>query len=139
MTPLEALVARHEGYRQHLYRCTSGKLTIGYGLNLEAGLPEDEARLLMSYRLRKIRERLSRAFPWFDGLGQIRKDVLISMAYQMGLEGLFGFRKMLDAVEKKQWDRASYEMLDSRWAKEDTPERAKELSLMMKHGVDSVG
>ena len=37
-------IKKHEGYKQYPYYCTGGKLTIGYGRNLdENGINEEEA------------------------------------------------------------------------------------------------
>ena len=42
-------VKMHEGLRLKPYRCTSGKLTIGYGRNIEDnGITEAEASFLLS-------------------------------------------------------------------------------------------
>ena len=45
-----AYIEQEEGYSPHTYRCTSGALTIGIGYNLDAGMPFDEAVLLMRHR-----------------------------------------------------------------------------------------
>ena len=40
-----------EGYRQFPYRCTEGKLTIGYGFNLDdVGLSRQECDLILNYK-----------------------------------------------------------------------------------------
>ena len=61
------------------------------------------------------------------------KNVLIEMAYQMGVNGLLKFKKTLEHIENKQYEKASIEMLDSNWARQ-TPLRAKKLSNLMKGG-----
>lgn len=134
-TRLEAIVARHEGYRMHMYKCSAGKLTIGYGYNLEAGMPEDEARLLLRYRLDKLAAQLAQQLPWYAVLKAERKEVLIDMAYQMGIAGLLGFRKALAAMGQGDWSTAAKEMLDSKWARADSPGRAKELAEIMRTGT----
>jgi len=130
----DQMIARHEGYREHIYRCSKGKLTIGYGYNLDSGMPEDEALILMGLRILKIISELKEKIPWFEDLNDARKMVLVDMAYQMGVSGLLGFKKMFTAMRVGNYERAYTEMLDSKWAKRDTPERAKELSVMMRTG-----
>jgi len=53
----DALVERvkvHEGLRLKPYRCTAGKLTIGYGRNLDdRGISEEEARRFLDWDLRE--------------------------------------------------------------------------------------
>jgi lysozyme len=128
---LEQVIADDEGYRAEIYRCTAGKLTIGYGTNLSAGLPEDEALILMRYRLSKLDAAMCRLWPWYPGLTDRRKMALLAMAYQMGLEGLRGFRKMLAAIERQDWQEAHSQALNSKWAKHDTPQRAARVAAML--------
>ena len=91
----EAYIHDEEGYRAKPYRCTSGALTIGIGYNLDAGMPFDEAVLLMRHRIDKIRRALLERLEWFPKLNEARQAALLSMAYQMGLSGLLGFRRTL--------------------------------------------
>ena len=127
------LVEHYEGYRRKPYRDTRGKLTIGYGRNLDdVGLSRAEALHLLANDVQAIREHLS-AQPWWPQEEPVRQDVLVTMAYQMGVRGLLGFTKMLAAVNRCHWNTAALEMLDSEWARQ-TPKRAQELALMMKSG-----
>ena len=48
------------------------------------------------------------------------------MAYQMGVNGVMGFRKMLGAIVNGNYRLAAQEGMDSRWANQ-TPNRAKRL------------
>lgn len=128
---LEQMLAADEGYRPEIYRCSAGKLTIGYGTNLSAGLPEDEALVLMRYKLVKLGAELLRRYPWYAGLNDRRRMALLSMAYQMGLDGLAGFRRMLAALERAGWPEAHAQALDSKWAKQDTPQRAARVAALL--------
>ena len=134
MTDLERLVARHEGFRSHVYRCSAGALTIGYGTNISDGISETEALLLLRHRLGLVVAGLEHRFPWFSRLGPVRQQVLASMGYQLGLPGLLRFRRMLLACGEGDYPRAAREMLDSKWAREDSPGRAQELAEMMRRG-----
>ena len=66
-------------------------------------------------------------FDWYIYMPPEIKDVIIEMCYQLGVTGFSKFKKTIAYLQNKQWEDASVEMLDSRWAKQ-TPERAKELS-----------
>jgi len=46
----------------------------------------------------------------------------------MGVEGLLAFHNTWKYLEDWNFKSASIEMLDSKWAREDAPSRAKELS-----------
>jgi len=62
-----------------------------------------------------------------------RRDVLISMAYQMGVPGLAGFKNTLAMISQGNFDGASRGMLNSLWAKQ-TPERAQRHAEVMRSG-----
>lgn len=123
-----------EGFRSLPYVCSAGKLTIGYGVNLNAGISEAEADLLLRHRVQMLEEALSYAVHGYDALSRARKDVLVNMAYNLGLAGLLRFKKMLAAVELGQFSRAADEMLASRWA-DQVGDRAKRLAAQMRTGT----
>lgn len=133
MTRTEELILRHEGYREKMYTDTTGHATIGIGFNLDAGMSEAEAKLLLKYRVGLLREHLSYKVPAFNGLSANRQDVLIDMAYNLGLPGLMKFKKMLAAVNEGGFGRASREMLNSKWA-DQVGTRAIRLAQMMDEG-----
>jgi lysozyme len=70
---------------------------------------------------------------WFDALNEPRKAVLIGMAFQLGMRGLLGFSRMLDAVRDQRYMTAAEEMRQSKWAKQ-TPRRTMCLALQMESG-----
>lgn len=114
----------------HPYKCTAGKTTIGYGRNLEdKGITASEAEEMLLTDMCEVEERLF-GEGLFSGLNDARKAVLINMGYQLGVSGLFKFKKMIAALDRKEYELAAKEMLNSRWAMQ-TPNRAKELSDQM--------
>lgn len=125
---------KDEGFRAKPYRCTAGKLTIGYGANIEDGIDDDEAMFLLEHRLDKAIADCVRVFPWFGGLEAIRQGVVVQMRYQLGLDGLLGFRNLLRALAHEKFNIAAAEMLDSKWARSDSPKRAQRLALQMRTG-----
>ena len=127
-----AYLEQEEGYRPHIYRCTGGALTIGIGFNLGAGMPHDEAQLLLRYRLGKIQTALASKLPFFSGLSEPRQAALISMAYQLGVQGLLGFPRTLAYLVAGDFDAAGREMLDSTWARQ-TPARARRTAYMIRY------
>lgn len=133
MTRTEALIAREEGFRTKPYRCTSGKLTIGYGWNLDAGITRAQALVIMRSQIDDIREALKKKFPWFTALSEARQAVLISMGFQMGLAGLYGFKNTLKFIAAGNYEQAAQNMLASKWARQTAP-RAKRAAQMMRTG-----
>jgi len=124
----------HEGFRAKPYRCTAGKLTIGYGTNLDAGVTEEEADKLLEMDIDEIEDVFKAKMPdWYFRLLPCRQSVLINMAYNLGINGLMKFKRMFDALGKDDFETASEEMLNSRWAAQ-VGNRAKELSKQMRTG-----
>ena len=134
MTDLEREVADDEGFMRIPYRCTSGKLSIGYGTNIQDGITKDEALLLMRHRLGKVVAALESRLPFWPKLTDDRRRVLANMGYQLGIAGLMGFKRMLAAMERGDYDTAGKEMMDSKWARSDSPARAQRLRTMMVRG-----
>lgn len=126
-------VKLHEGKRNFPYRCTAGKLTIGYGRNLEdVGITDEEAEYLLMHDLEKAEKEASK-LDCYKKLNQGRKDILIEMVFNLGYPRLCGFKKMIQALDRGDYDKAADEMLDSKWAR-DVGERAKTLAYFMRIG-----
>jgi len=132
-------IKENEGLKLKPYRCTEGKLTIGYGRNLEHnGISENEALEMLVNDVVSIKKALASSLNFeraisFINLPDHVQNVLVEMAYQMGVNGLLKFRKTLSFVKNGQYEKASIEMLNSKWARQ-TPNRAKKLSNLMKGG-----
>lgn len=132
MSELLRETRREEGYRKSVYQDSKGLWTIGIGTlvdpKMNAGLSLEEAEWLATRRLEEKMVELDRALPWWRGLSDTRQRVLVSMAYQMGTMGVLGFQKFLAAARDGQHKAAAEEMLDSDWAREDSPNRAHRMS-----------
>lgn len=129
---LRDLLIRHEGLRLKPYRDTVGKLTIGVGRNLyDIGISKDEAMLMLSHDIERC-EREAGTFPWFSGLTQMRKYVILSMIFNLGFPKFLTFKNLIHALSGGAWDEAANEMLRSKWA-EQVGKRAEELAHMMRH------
>jgi lysozyme len=105
-----------EGLRLFPYRCPAGKLTIGYGRNLEErGISRPEAEALLENDLLDAYEVASK-YSWFPALSTDRKLVIVDMIFNLGANGFSKFARMHEALELHDYDWAAKEMLDSRWA-----------------------
>jgi len=125
------LLKRHEGRRLFPYKCTAGKLTIGYGRNIEdTGISEEEAELMLQADIERCIIELTDKTSYFASLSEPRRSVLINMVFNLGWSRFSRFKKMIKAIKGGDYLRASVEMLDSRWA-DQVGGRAKELSTMM--------
>lgn len=119
------LIKKHEGFNGMPYNDSLDIPTIGYGTKLP--LDEKESELLLKHRLNKKINKLIELEPFYKELPQTVKVVIADMAYQLGVGGVLKFKKMWSALKNRDYQKASEEMLDSKWAKQ-TPKRAKELA-----------
>jgi len=128
-------LTKHEGLRLRPYKCPGGKTTIGIGRNLDDnGITESEAIILLFNDTARTTKELQQALgPAFDDLNEARKIALIDMAFNLGITKFLKFEKMLRAIYRGDFDRASTEMLKSKWATQVGP-RAQELAEIMKAG-----
>lgn len=127
------LIAKHEGLRLKPYTDTVGKLTIGYGRNLdEVGISEKEAEVMLKSDVEKAYNE-ARDFDWFKDLNGPRRAVIVNMIFNLGLTRFRKFKNTIIFLEKGLYRAASKEMLDSKWAKQ-VGNRALELSELMLHG-----
>ena len=131
------LIKKHEGFRDRPYKCSAGKITIGWGRNLDdVGITEQEALLMLNNDIKKAEDDLQSVFPpdfLFSVLSYNRYAVLVDMMFNLGLTRFRGFKKLIAAVNEKDWQTAAHEMLDSKWAKQ-VKTRAYELARMMEKG-----
>jgi lysozyme len=130
---LREQLIKHEGLRLKPYLDTEGIPTIGVGHNLNEGISLAVAMFMLDDDISKHTHELERAHPVVKGLDQVRRDVLINMAFNLGVSRLSGFRKMWRAIHDEDWERAADEMMDSKWARQ-VGRRAAELSLQMRDG-----
>ena len=137
MTGIEEMLKRHEGYKQYAYVCTKGKITIGVGRNIDKngglGLSEREIELLLFNDINRVEDELMSSLPWVSNLTAPRFDALVDMCFNLGLPKFLLFKKALNAIMVQDWETASKELLDSRWAKQ-VGERANELAAIIKTG-----
>ena len=116
MTLREQLL-RDEGVRLMPYRDCEGLLTIGVGRCLDrVGISMAEADMMLDHDISRATASVITRIPWAQGLDEARRGALVNFAFNMGITGLLGFRKMLAAMERGAWDEAARELLDSKYA-----------------------
>ena len=152
---LYSQIKGHEGYFNKMYIDESGKKpvrTIGIGFNLEEENNQDflrsididpeevfEGKELSDKEIRQMYNHSLRiaykdAKDFLPGLTSYPRDVqkaIIDMSFNLGRNKLFKFKKTREALEKKDYNEASKEMMDSLWATQ-VKGRAKKLSNMVK-------
>jgi len=133
-------VKKHEGYRNKVYLDTLGKRTVGVGHLCVEDFWEDDKEYEEKFLMTILEHDLSTAIKGANELmaehdcmdiNEKAHEILIEMVFQLGKTGVSKFRNMWKALAEKNYIGASYEMLDSRWAKQ-TPNRAKAMADLMK-------
>jgi lysozyme len=145
----------HEGMVLTVYQDSLGIDTIGIGRNLRDrgiskeeleymdiptidlvyrdGITEADARYLAMNDIKIVENELVAVHPCVNDLDAVRQLILMDMAFNMGVPRLCKFKKMWYAIHERDFDAASLEMLDSRWAKQ-VKGRATKLSEAMRTG-----
>lgn len=129
---------RDEDEVLHAYPDHLGFLTIGVGRLIDkrkgGGITPEESAYLLNNDIDKRHAELLRRAPWMSNLDSVRFGALLNMAFQMGVDGLLGFKNTLAMVRAGNYAGAAEGMLQSMWAKQ-TPDRAKRISEQMRLGV----
>ncbi|MHC1701498.1 MAG: glycoside hydrolase family protein [Humidesulfovibrio sp.] len=106
-----------EDLRLKPYRCKAGKLTIGVGRNLDdRGITKAEALVLLDNDIKFFWAELVAKLPWVMQAPEPIQEVLVNMAFNLGIDGLLGFRKMLKALQAGDYAEAVRQMDDSDWS-----------------------
>jgi lysozyme len=133
-------VKKHEGYRNKVYLDTLGKRTVGVGhLCVEDWWDDNveyEEKFLMDILQKDLQESIRGARELMEEHGckdidEKAEELLIEMVFQLGRTGVSKFRNMWKCLSELNYVGASFEMLDSKWAKQ-TPNRAKAMAEQMK-------
>lgn len=134
METLEQQLIRHEGYRQFPYKCSARVLTVAIGRNLkDRGISEDEAKYMLHNDIEICKQELNLLYPIVKVLNSARYNVLINMCFNIGIKRLSKFKRMWAAIEIGDFEEASRQMLDSKWARQ-VGKRADELAKIMEKG-----
>ena len=129
------MLKEHEGWRNKLYKDTTGHWSIGCGRNLsDKGISDPEIKVLLSndiaVALADCYELFGGDFDtWEDG----RQLALLDMSFNMGRPTLSRFTQMRKAIADGDWAVAAAEALNSKWARQ-VGRRSKVVAEMLETG-----
>lgn len=141
----EAILKFEEGFRSKPYLCSEGYVTIGYGQKIHTDKGQDPKKFLLTVseheaakflrtEIVELQADLESVFGGdYKKQTPDRKAVLVSMAYQLGINGLVNFKKMWKGLSIENFEMAHREALDSLWARQ-TPGRANRHALTLLTG-----
>lgn len=131
---IEKRLIEFEGLRLMPYRCTSNKLTIGVGRNIEdRGISVETAMQMLREDLELVIDELKRAIPGFEKMPESVQEALVDLAFNMGTPTLLTFKRALRALQAQEWDNAADEILSSRYANQ-VGRRAEIIADMIRFG-----
>lgn len=129
---------RFEGVRSCVYQDSRGFATIGIGFCIDkkvagAGLQPIEIDFILKNRIAQIKGILN-TYGFFSQLNPVRQEALIRMAFNLGIGGLFKFKKMIEALQEHEYDKAVEEARDSLWAKQIQQPRLDDICYCLANG-----
>lgn len=130
---IEEMLIQHEGLHTQPYVCPQGYLTIGVGRNLDTvGITEEEALYLLRNDIDRATVSLQK-YSFWENLNDTRKAALIDLTFNVGASGFATFVDMIEALNNQDYEQASVELLDSKYATQ-VGDRAIRIAQMLKQG-----
>jgi GH24 family phage-related lysozyme (muramidase) len=147
-----AWIDQHEGLRSIWYYDTRGKVTIGYGTNLDApGAAAHCAAVGLNYAALRGGARITaaQAAALMEQAAQHAMDVacivvkgildmpeavqlaVCDMIYNLGAAGFAGFHQTIAALERRDWKTAAAQMKDSDWYRETKTRGVDDVALVL--------
>lgn len=135
--PLIDRLIAHEGVKKFAYQDTKGYLTVGIGRCIDSrvgkGLSIDECMYLLRNDIKDFRLQLE-TFDWFNLQDCVRQDVLVELAFNMGISNLLKFKKMIADLLKKDYQAACMNLIDSAWHNQVSKDRSRDICYRLEHG-----
>jgi GH24 family phage-related lysozyme (muramidase) len=131
-----------EGVKYEIYLDHLGLKTCGVGHlvrktdpehDMEVGDPVSEERVaeLFAQDVGWTMNDCLKLLPDFDMLPEQVRLIFANMMFNMGINRLGMFKRLLAAIESREWQKAAVEMADSKWARQ-VPNRSGRLIERMK-------
>ena len=116
-----------EGVKYEIYHDHLGYKTFGighlvvpqdkeYGSPVGTPISEDRVNSIFAEDVEKYISEAKKVFPDLEDKPEEAQQVIVNMCFNMGEPRLSGFKKFITAINNEEWQNASVEMLDSRWA-----------------------
>ena len=136
MTQLETCLINHEGLEHHVYVDSLGFSTIGIGRNIShtgPGLSTDECLYLLRNDIQRVTSEIT-DYGWFKSQDSVRREVLIELAFNMGVNGLLEFKETLNLIQNKKYSQACAALQDSKWSHQVGKERVENICKRLETG-----
>lgn len=146
---LLADLRRDEGVRRFPYLDSRGNWSIGCGHNIAAdpqmlvkldelkrtGIDDATIDQLLQEDVGRTEVRLDRDIPWWRQLDDVRQDVMVNLAFNLGADKLATWKHTLADIQAGRFKAAEIDLEnDQPWASQ-VHARAQRLALQMETGV----
>jgi lysozyme len=112
-----------------------GHPTIGIGRALDVhGISQPEAAQLLAHDIFVVESVLGK-LPWFLALDPVRRGVMTNLGFNMGVQGLLAFSRMIGALHRLDFFGAADELAASRWAGQVQRSRRDRLLEQLRFGM----
>jgi lysozyme len=133
---LRQQLIKHESIELKPYRCTSDKLTIGVGRNIEdRGISHETAMQMLDEDIDICINELQQTVSYWNNLPSRVKEGLINLCFNMGISRLMAFKKTFGFLREGMYSKAADELLDSRYANQ-VGQRAVDVANMIRDGAN---
>lgn len=136
MERLRLQITKHEGIELMPYRCTSDKLTIGVGRNLDdRGISHETAMQMLDEDIDICINELQQTVSYWDDLPEKVQEALCNLCFNMGISRLMAFKKTFGFLREGMYEKAADELLESRYANQ-VGQRAIDVANMIREGAE---
>lgn len=124
-----------EGWRPLPYKDHLGYLTIGYGFLIDPrksrGMPLEVAEFWLRWEVEQRWGHLLERAPFLQDQHPDVQVALLNMSFQLGVNGVLNFRRMISSLRAGDRSGAAHHALDSVWATQ-TPQRAQRIASLIR-------
>lgn len=114
---LKQNLIRDEGVSLKSYTCPAGRVSIGVGRNMQdLGITRDEALLLLDHDIDRISKEIAASYAWISDTPEAVQRGFFNLFFNIGQTRVGGFKKMLAALEARDWERAAQELVQSQYS-----------------------
>lgn len=135
LVELKERIKKKEGKRNKMYVDSVGKRTIGYGHNLDdKPISDDACEVILMDDINDCINDLDRELSWWRSLDDVRQNVMVELAYNLGITGLCSWKNTMSFIKSGEYSKAAEKLRGSKAAAQ-TGNRYPELAKMIETGI----
>ena len=137
MDELTKTIIAHEGSNKFSYKDSRGFNTIGVGRCIDSrcsnGLSVDEISYLLANDLVRCKAELA-GKSFYLNQDDVRKEVLVELVFNIGLEGLETFTTFLSMMSNHGYKDAANDLKSTKWSSEVHADRVNNICYRIVNG-----